>query len=82
MDNDEKTVEDLQHDLGVGIEETIADRDGEVTADEIAADMAVAVSWDAPREVALEFFRRELGYVPSDYARANNIPATDFLEDV
>lgn len=80
MDNDEKTVEDLLHDVEVGIEETIADRDGEVTADEIAADMAVAVAWDASIEVAREFFRRYLGYVPLDYARARGIPATDFLD--
>lgn len=80
MDNDEKTVEDLLHDVEVGIEETIADRDGEVTGDEIAADIAVAVAWDASTEVAVEFFRRYLGYVPSDYARARGIPATDFLD--
>lgn len=77
-----KTVEDLLYDVEVAIEETLADRDEPAhNGDIYAADLAEAVSWDAPIEVAVEFFRRYLGYVPSGYARAQGIPATDFLDD-
>jgi hypothetical protein len=80
-----KTVEDLMHDVEVAIEETVADRSGDgdfaVTADEIAADMAEAVAWDAPVEVAREFFWMYLGYVPSTYAKVTGTPHTDFLDE-
>lgn len=54
--------------------------DGMITSDEIACDMAQAVAWDAPLDVAREFLLRYLGYVPQVYAQMKNIPAEDALD--
>lgn len=67
------TVEELQHELTVMVEESIADQyDDPSEADEgtIAADLFVSMTYmrDEAPEVLAEVARREFGYVPGGSA--------------
>jgi hypothetical protein len=61
------TVEEAQHELQVAIEEVAADMDCSPDDIDIAHDMIVSVAWNIEDDdVAREFCRREIGWVPHD----------------
>lgn len=63
------TVEQAQQALQVGMREAIGDNP-DLSEDEIAPDMVVAVLWEIEdAKLAVEFCRRELGFVPQDARR-------------
>jgi hypothetical protein len=64
------TVEDIQHELQVMIQESIADmygEDDEVDEGSIAVDLfaSMTYTYDYPADLLAEVARREFGYVPN-----------------
>lgn len=76
----EDKVTYLQDQLRIAIEEVSAENPEIEGGFEADLAVGIALTDECTTEDAIEFFRREIGWVPTDYARIARVPATDFLE--
>lgn len=73
------TIEQAYEHLEGAKSDVIADY-GDEGLDSAWADVVESVAWECTNEVAIELFRREVGFVPSTFAEFRGVRAQDFID--